>query len=303
MSNLPAGQSLKGFLEGRRQSFDEVNTYGLEFSKEIGFAYQALARNDYLMRVASANDAAKMSLAHAIVNVAALGLSLNPAAGHAYLVPRDGRVVLDQSYRGMLKIAYDCNSIASCGTELVYEGDEFEWKSFDEKPVHKFDPWDADRFTVDDPWKGLLGGYCTARLPSGFYLVSRMTAEELRQIRRESRAKKADTPWEKWGTEMLKKTLVRRAVKMWPQHDRLDQSIEVYDQANPVIEVDGDAKPVLDDDHMMTVRDLVNGSNIDEKTILHYLGIPSLDQLEPARIPLLKSYLETVSTENADEVD
>lgn len=306
MSNnvvIPAGQSLKAFLAGRRDDFEGVNTYGLNFDKEIGFAHQAMAKNDYLMRVAKATNASKMSLAHAIVNVASIGLSLNPVSGHAYLVPRDNQVVLDMSYRGMLKIAMDCNAIAYCGTELVYEGDTFEWKSFDEKPIHLFDPYEGDRFTVNDPWKGLKGGYCIARLPSGFYMVSRMTVEELQQIRNESRTKKKDTPWEKWGTEMLKKTLVRRAFKMWPQHDRMDASIQVYDTANPVIEVDGDAKPVLDDDHMMTVRDLVSASNIEEKTILHYLGIPTLDQLEPARIPLLKRYLETVSTENADEVD
>nr|WP_235428547.1 hypothetical protein [Enterobacter hormaechei] len=57
------------------------------WAKESQFAIQLFQNNDYLAKVAFQNQT---STQNAIINVAAIGISLNPAQKLAYLVPRKG---------------------------------------------------------------------------------------------------------------------------------------------------------------------------------------------------------------------
>jgi len=95
---------------------------GLEFNQEQIFATQMLMHNSYLLGVAQENPT---SLRMAMYNVAAVGLSLNPNQGLAYLVPRrlrsgeDPKVMLDISYRGLISIGVESGSIHWAKPELV----------------------------------------------------------------------------------------------------------------------------------------------------------------------------------------
>ena len=66
----------------------------LTWAKECQFAIQLFQRNQKLAETAISNPT---SAQNAIINVAAVGISLNPASKLAYLVPRDGMVCLDIS--------------------------------------------------------------------------------------------------------------------------------------------------------------------------------------------------------------
>ena len=80
-------------------SDDKIN-----LASEAGFAVQIISANSYAMGIAQKNP---QSLRNAVINVAALGVSLNPAEKKAYLVPRGGAICLDISYRGLAQIAVD----------------------------------------------------------------------------------------------------------------------------------------------------------------------------------------------------
>lgn len=67
------------------------------FKNELLFASQAMMNNDYLCKCATTNP---LSLRNAFSQVAAYGLTLNQSRQLAYLVPRDGQVVLDVSWPG-----------------------------------------------------------------------------------------------------------------------------------------------------------------------------------------------------------
>jgi hypothetical protein len=103
----------------------------LNFEREAGFAVQIVTANDYAMRIAMDN---RQSVINAVTNVAAIGISLNPAKRQAYLVPRDGRICLDISYMGLLDLAIQSGSIMWGQSELVYEQDRFELQGFDKPP-------------------------------------------------------------------------------------------------------------------------------------------------------------------------
>lgn len=209
--------------------FEKQNEFGLKFETECLFAKQQIIKNDFTVSTAQNNP---NSLRSAILNVAAIGISLNPASAHAYLVPRDGQICLDVSYRGLVKLATDTGAIVLAKAVLVYEGDTFESNGPFDLPTHKYNAFDQDRIDANDPLKNLLGGYCAAKLTDGTYMVELMTSGEIIAVRDSSKAKNG--PWKgKWAGEMAKKTLVKRAYKSWPQsneRERLDHAVNVINQ-------------------------------------------------------------------------
>ena len=212
-------KQLSQILAEVKPKFDVQNVYGaVEYAQQCLFAKQQLTKNDYSMSIAGRNQE---SVKSAILNVAAIGISLNPAQGHAYLVPRDNQICLDISYKGLVKLATDCGAIMWAKAVLVYERDDFQWNGSGKEPDHKADVFAEDRGQ-------LVGGYCIAKLPDGSVMTDTMTAKELAQVQATSKAKSG--PWQQWPDEMRKKTLVKRASKSWPQSNgkaRIDEAIEV----------------------------------------------------------------------------
>lgn len=223
MSNLQTA------LRELESPFRAKNDYGLNFERECHFALQQITKSDYTLETARKNQ---VSLKNAIENVAAIGISLNPAEAHAYLVPRDSAICLDISYRGLVKLATDAGAIEWAKAVLVYEGDTFKWRGPAEQPIHEADVFAKDRINASNPLENLKGGYCLAKLPDGSYMVDVMTGDEILAVKESSKAKKG--PWNgKWAGEMAKKTLVKRASKSWPQSSgrtRLEEAIAVLNE-------------------------------------------------------------------------
>lgn len=187
-------------------TLNKANDDLLSYEQECIFAKQQLEKNDFTMKMAINNQ---RSLQGAILNVAAIGISLNPAKQHAYLVPRGGAICLDISFQGLRKIATDSGAIAWAKVELVYKNDTFKWTGPVTVPVHEADPFSKDRGE-------LIGGYCLAKLPSGEFMVEVMKVDEINKVRDTSKASK-NGPWVNWYDEMAKKTILKRAFKQWPQ--------------------------------------------------------------------------------------
>jgi len=199
----------------RADKSEDVN-----FQKEAGYALQALEKNDYLVTVAQKNP---ISLKNAVSNVAAIGLTLNPAQKLAYLTPIDGRIELFVSYMGYINLATRSGSISHANVGLVYENDDFQMMGISEEPIHKRDPFSVERGKI-------VGGYCCVKLPSGDYMTTTMTIKEFDKIQMISKAKNG--PWKSWPDEMRKKTVIKRASKLWPsaKDNRLAEAINMSNQ-------------------------------------------------------------------------
>lgn len=209
--------------EDRFLKLDGANGKLLDFRQECLFAQQQIMKNSYTAQVAQEN---LNSLKAAIMNVAAIGISLNPALQHAYLVPRDGRICLDISFRGLVKLATEAGAIVWAKAELVYSGDAFAYKGPSTAPEHTADVF-GDRGE-------LVGGYVIAKLPDGEVLIDVMSVAEIHKVRDTSKAyKKGSGPWHDWYHEMCKKTLIKRAYKSWPQTEgrvRLDRAVAALNE-------------------------------------------------------------------------
>jgi len=213
----------------------------MKFDAEKGYAIQLMDNNSYLKQVAQGNP---KSLLQAMANVAAIGLSLNPAEKLAYLITRtvksgdkwESRVFLDVSYVGLIRLATDSGSIKWVQADMVYEQDTFTYNGAGEKPTHIYKAFSTER-------GAFVGVYCEAKTVDGDYLTTIMAADEVFSIRDRSEAYKAfiekkkgnGGPWVSDFGEMAKKSVIRRAFKTWPRTDerrmaRLAEAVEISNQ-------------------------------------------------------------------------
>jgi len=208
---------IRSDIDSTQERFDRMSGGVLNFEREAGFAMQVIAGNEYSMRIAMGN---RQSVINAVTNVGAIGISLNPAKRQAYLVPRDGKICLDISYMGLLDLAIQSGSIMWGQAELVYTQDRFELHGFDKPPSHARDPFSKERGEI-------TGAYVVVKTRDGDYLTTCMSIDEVFDIRNRSASWKQGQkgPWKTDEGEMIKKTVIKRAYKLWPKTDRLDNAV------------------------------------------------------------------------------
>lgn len=213
ITNGPA--NVYEIVERQEKQFTSVlSTSEISWNKECQFAVQALQANDFLNKTAWKNQP---SLQNAIINVASIGVSLNPALKHAYLVPRKNMVCLDISFMGLMHIAQKSGAILWGQSKLVYKNDSYTNTGIDTAPIH-------EQQTFGD--KGdIIGVYCTVKLPSGEYLTEEMDIETLNKIK--AAASATNGPWKTWPEEMMRKSVVKRASKYWPQTERTSHAVDM----------------------------------------------------------------------------
>ncbi|MDO9252572.1 MAG: recombinase RecT [Hydrogenophaga sp.] len=200
-----------GWVLGCRDTFTSFKPAPeINFDREAGFAIQLLQASKYLTDTAYANS---QSLVDAVTNIAAIGISLNPAKKQAYLVPRKvgGRVqiILDISYRGMADLAVGGGSLQWVQAKVVRLSDSYEPQGYDRPPEHKY-----EAFAPEEQRGPIVGVYVVAKTEHGDYLTHEMTIADVHSIRARSESFKAylsdkskKTPWVTDEGEMIKKGL------------------------------------------------------------------------------------------------
>ena len=202
------------YINNLESAFTQVSTANdcdVTFKKEAQYAIQVLDNNTYIRDLAIANP---QSLKNAVLNVGAIGLTLNPIEKKAYLIPRKGKICLDISYIGLVDVACQLGSISFVQAKIVHKNDTFEYRGLNLEPIHSFNAF-GDRGEI-------VGVYCIAKATSGEFFTETMTLEDCHEIRGRSEAykKNGSGPWKTDKTEMMKKTVIKRASKLWPKTDR-----------------------------------------------------------------------------------
>lgn len=248
MSTAEQGnQKLVEFTEAinaAESKFKMIAPRGLDFTAEYTFAAQLLNNNDYLKGVAVRNP---LSLQAAMINVAAIGLSLNPAKKQAYLIPRTvkhgkdyvSKIFLEPSFIGLCDLATQSGSIKWVQAQLVRAEDTFVDNGAGQLPTHTY-----NAFAPAEKRGDIVGVYCVAKTADGDYLTEIMTRAEYLALRDRSEAWKRKVaeekkgnfahggPWETDEAEMAKKSVIRRAFKTWPKTETLDRLALAVDLSN-----------------------------------------------------------------------
>lgn len=312
MSNAERKDNLPAIVKTAEAKFTELakrhNIPDFTFARESEFALQILKKNEFLGTVACGNPD---SLKDAIVNVAAVGLSLSPVLKQAYLIPRKVggkmQVCLDISYQGLIYLATSSGSILWAKAELVYEKDDFEFLGINISPRHKVKDIFGDRGPM-------VGGYSMAKMPTGDLLIEFMSIKEIYGIRDRSDSWKAfkagdikSTPWKTDESEMAKKTLLKRGWKSWPKSiamESLTKAININDTEEIEVEqeTEGDsaereAKKLED---IELIRKYLGLLDRDESTFIDHMNrtanrnIATLDNMTALEIQQQIIFLEGI---------
>jgi recombination protein RecT len=225
----------------------------LVFEREARFALEIVQRSKQLQ------GADPATIYSSILNVASIGLSLNPTLGEAALIPRWNKdkgmndCTLSPMYRGLVRLATESGRVSHIKAELVFEGDGFKLDLGTDPTIHH------------DPTPSLLGGegarvvdlidrkrnklravYVVAHLGSGEKIIGVMSYDEILKVAlcsesfnpKYGKAKERGPtgPWVEHPGEMAKKSLINREQKTWPRvvsgPDKLDAAIEVMREAD-----------------------------------------------------------------------
>ncbi len=288
MSNLALVKQSESLIKAQASKFMELakSHKAVNFEQEAHFALQALKSNSFLAETAAKNPD---SLINAVHNIASVGLSLNPALKHAYLVPRDGKICLDFGYKGLVHLSVDSGSVFFAQAEIVYEKDKFVLRGRGQEPIHERNPFAKDRGEI-------IGAYCVAKLSNGDFLVEVMSLDEILVIRDKTQAYKAfksgkakSAIWDTDFAEMAKKTIIRRASKSWPMSNagRVEKATKIQDEGEMAIDVTPikEMPEIEEPKRIGEIRDLLKALNKEESKFIAYLAktnrrkIESLEEL------------------------
>lgn len=173
--------------------------------------------------------------------VAQMGLEIGSHAGEAYIIPRWNKktnsyeAVPQWGYQGLLKLVRRSEEIKDIDTGTVYENDEFECEK-GEKP--------SLRHRMKFPRGKPVLYYAYAHLMNGGFLFEVMEIEEIDYIRTTYGNDNSDA-WEKSYSQMARKTVLRRLIKLLPKSTQLKEALEKEEAEEKVVIDVKDRKPEL----------------------------------------------------------
>jgi recombinational DNA repair protein RecT len=202
----------------------------LEVEREA--ALRAICKTKYAAEIALANPG---SVALAMLDAAALGLTLHQTLGYAYLVPETfgdvPAISLVVGYKGLEQMALRSKTVLNIQTELVYSNDTYR-RGMDREGNSwvEFEQARGERGELE-------GGFCRAILTNRTIHVEWMEAAEIDAC--ESAAdKKQGGEAKSWKgpfrIEFQKKSIVRRASKHWQLEGQFADDLKLLDQLEPM---------------------------------------------------------------------
>lgn len=287
---LPA--VVQNAVTSARRPFEKISINDgrmVTWEKESMFALQALSSNTLLQKCEP------HSIRDSVINIASIGLSLNPALKHCALIPRYNNQLkiyechADPMYQGLIAIATDGERVNNVWAEVVRERDREDgnFKYFggtDPKVIHTPDP-----FMSEEMRGPVIGAYCVAEIAGSSHPhVTFMTIEEIENVRDKSELykKKKKGPWVDWFDEMAKKTVIKRAQKTWPKGTgRLERAVQLAHIADGYAEMEKgqtiDVKPVeiITEDEAKELRAAARKAHLRVERIYKAFNIDKMEEL------------------------
>jgi recombination protein RecT len=307
-------------IKKARKEFEQMATRTksqLVFEREAKFALEIIQNSEKLQ---SCDPATVYS---SIVNVSALGLSLNPVLGEAALIPRWNRnkrmndCTLSPMYRGLVRLATESGRVTHVKAELVFELDEIDM-SLGANPDIKHNPMpsiiggEAERVVdfINRERNKLRAVYVVAHLNDESKIIGVMSYDEILKVamcseafnpRPDRNGKKRSPygPWLEHPGEMAKKALINREQKTWPRAgsgpDRLDAAVEVMQKADEnegLVSNQNQATLLIEDHQVEQIRELAERQNLSLERVCAVAEADELEEIPADRFDEIKQKLE-----------
>ena len=168
--------------------------------------------------------------------VRAAYLGLDALNAECYLVPFGSTLNLMPSYKGSVKMAkkYATRPIKDIYAKVVREGDEFEEVIVNGEPSVNFRPKPFSNNKI-------IGVFAVCLYQDGGQVVETMSIEEVEVSRGQSKQKNA-VPWQKFYSEMVKKTCLHRLCK----NLSIDMDAKEWSSWNEGLEIETDQRELRD---------------------------------------------------------
>lgn len=208
------------------------------FIKECSFAIQHVQKNPLLEQCDT------KTIIKSVLNLAQVGLTLNPVAKEAFLIPRYDKnkkileCVLDPSYIGLLRLLTDSGAVTKIESQIIWEGDYVEVNMSGERKIETHTPY----FLTKNEKGKMKGVYSIAKLHDGSYHCEIMSKADVEDIRERSDSYKAyiskkvkSCIWVTDPGEMSRKTVIKRHYKYLPKSgnsEKIENAIALSNIAN-----------------------------------------------------------------------
>jgi recombination protein RecT len=211
-------KTLQEALKASSKSMSMVAASIVTPDKLIKIAIAAAQRNALLLQCTPS------SIVRAVMQGAELGLVPGSALNHAYLVPfknTDLNVYEAQliiSAQGLTELMYRSGLVAFVTSEVVYQGDEFEYE-LGLEPKLRHVPTDE---TIDSAL--ITHAYMVVGLKDGSRVFRVMTRKGIDRIRAKSKSA-SKGPWVSDYAEMARKTVIKNGSKYVPKSIEVARAI------------------------------------------------------------------------------
>lgn len=162
------------------------------------------------------------SIYGALLQCAQLGLEPGPL-GLAYIIPYGKEAQFQIGYKGILNLVWRSKLISSVQSEVVYEGDHFEYAN-GIPPTLRHVP-SGDRPAGAKP----THAYCIIETTSGGWIFRVMTFDEIEKIRKAHSQSGAGSAWTTAWDEQACKTVIKRTAKRAPVSAEVQQAVALDD--------------------------------------------------------------------------
>lgn len=185
------------------------------------------------------------SILEAAMEAAALGLAIEPALGHAYLIPYKGQAKLLIGYRGLIALAHRSGKVSAVWAGVVYPRDKWHrTEGTDPTIVHEPQPpkkvkQEGGRIAIVE--EEAIAYYACVKLLDGTVKSDWMWREDVEKVRLRSPTVQQGrpTPWDTDYDEMGKKTVIRRLCKTADLSPELTRAAVADEQRELGIDVEG----------------------------------------------------------------
>lgn len=266
-------------IEKRRSPANSLAELLMQQKDQIALAIPKHMTADRMLRISMTAlrttpklaECTPASFLSCVMSAAQLGLEPNTPLGHAYLIPRKNKGVMECTllvgYQGMLDLARRSGQLRRIQAYVVREGDHFTW-ALGLNPDIQHRPGNGNES------KPITHAYAVARLQGGddvFVVITRGEIEKRRK--RGASGSGIKTPWDTDYDAMALKSAVRALWAFLPKSSEMAMAVsveEAHERAFAVLptaptvsllaELNGDPQPEPADDETMADDDASEAS-------------------------------------------
>lgn len=173
----------------------------------------------YLEKCADIRDFTPESFVHAVLTGAEIGLPIDGRLGYA--VSYSGKLAFQPDYKGIVAVARRSGLVTDCHANVVRSCDKFSMYEDESGQHFRYEP----KLDGDGP---VTGAIAVLKLADGTHRCVWMSAADLTKVQSVAKTQKV---WNAWPDEMRKKTVLKRALKLYQDTDStLSRALEIDDE-------------------------------------------------------------------------